>query len=410
MKRISIGRICPGVGIILIIAVTGCAPKTDIPWETFAQSEEPYKPRANSGNAWDEYLLAANLATKATEKWASAADIRPADEKEYLNRIQNALNVATRASTLPCHEEFVPSDPFLPRPAHSGLTAIGQGLGIQIKQAEKNQNVNGAAGSIIAAHRIADHLTQGDAQDALIGFWIASNARAQSADKLQKMDARVLKNIGNAILASLKETADPNKTIDHEYKNMLLGVQFVQDAHKAKDYELLNKAFYKQAAPAIEYLEGMRDPDRPKYFKDFAEEAKLFADYARTAVTVPASERKSIDLTLSGERPWKRFSQHLFTPIITFLESRDRHIARSRLFALTCLAIAEGKSTGKAPAEFIGLGEATIDPYNGKPFPYQRAEREFKIYSVGIDGRDDGGETKGRGLEPDVTIEPPAEN
>ncbi|ARU41783.1 hypothetical protein CCB80_11790 [Armatimonadetes bacterium Uphvl-Ar1] len=404
MKRISFGQICLGLGLISV-TLPACQPQKEIPWQTFAETPEPFQPRPNSGNAWDEYFLAANLARRATEKFSNQADLRDVEESSYLSRVQNSISIATRASSLPCNAEFVPHDPFKPRLEHEGLTAIGRGIGIQIKKAASSNSASQAVTPIITAHRIADHLTHGDVQDAMLGYWIASNARQQAAPLLDKLDAGSLTRIGNSILASLDEAAPPSETINNEYKNMLMGVQFVQDAHKTQDYGLLTTAFYKQAAPAIDYLRGLRPQDRPQFFTDFAAEAKLFSDQAQSVADQPANERKSI--TLSGERPWKRFSQHLFEPVLTFLEARDRHIARSRLFALTCLATAAGKTTGKAPLDFTNLPpEASTDPYTGKPFPYQRAEREFKIYSVGPDGRDDGGESRGNGLEPDITIEP----
>ncbi len=408
MKRISLKQLCPWIGAIFLTSLTipGCHSGSDAPWETFAKPVDAYQPRPNSGNAWDEYLLSAKLATHAIQKYAERADLREVEESEYLARINDSLNRAIRASTLPCHEEFTAHDPFLPRPEAAGLTALGRGLGLRIKQASKSNSAGSATIPIIAAHRMADHLSQGDAEDAILGYWIASNARSQAATLIERIDAGALRTIGNSILASLAEAPKPESTIEHEHGNMLYGVQFVQDAYRDKNFKLLHTAFYDQANPAIEYLEGMRPSDRPKYFRDFAAEAKIYCDYAASVADQPFPERKKLELELSGERPWRRFSFHLYTPVISFIEARDRHITRSRLFALTCLAIADGKSTGKAPSEFKGLpANSTIDPYSGKPFPYQRAEREFKIYSVGKDGRDDGGETKGRGLEPDITIE-----
>lgn len=405
MKRISFGHICLGLATLTLVA---CAPEKEAIWRVHAEPAPPFQPRPNSGNAWDEYFLAANLARRATEKFSDRADLRDIEEGPYLSRVQNSLGIASRASSLPCTATFVPHDPFKPRLEHEGLTAIGRGFGLQIKRAGSSGSAREATNPLIAAHRMSNHLSQGDVQDALIGYWIASNARENAADLIDKLDAGSLNAIGNAILASLADAPEPRVTLENEHKNMLLGVQFVQTAHQTKNYTLLSTAFYKQAAPAIEYLENLRPQDRPQYFDDFAAESQLFIDFAIKTADQPAAEREDFIKTLSGERPWKRFSQHIFEPTLSFLAARDRHIARSRLFALTCFAIAAGKSTGKAPADFSAWpAEASLDPFSGKPFPYQRAEREFKIYSVGTDGRDDGGDTKGRGLDPDLTIEPP---
>jgi len=410
MKWISFGQLCPrwvGVGV-LALCLTGCQPPKSVPWETFADLDQPpYTPQAGSSNAWDQYLLAANLADKAVEKYRNQADIRGNQRTEYLHRINTALEMSVRAGSMANTPQFVAQDPFLPRRPHSGLSAIGRGLELKIQQLDEAGAADGSATYILAAHRMANNLSGGDAQDALLGYWIAAETRRSSANVIQRMSGGALANLGNSILASLEKTPPLSTTLDHELGSMLAGVQFVSDARRNNKYDLLKTALYKQAAPAIDYLKDLKEDERPDYFKSFAQEARDRIEHARQTAEIPVVERKEFQPTTS-DRPWKRFATHLFTPLDAFMTERDLHIARSRLFALTCLALAGGKSQGTAPAEFKGLHpSATTDPFTGKPFPYRVANREFRIYSVGADGRDDGGDSNSENREPDLLLEPP---
>jgi hypothetical protein len=411
MKRISLGRIFPLTTLALLAILPGCTTKTEAPWEKFAETSPGYQATPNSGRAWDDLLIAADSATKAAEKYSNKADLRDVEIPAFVATTKAAADQAARAATLPAQFSFIPHDPFLPRPHHRGITVIGTNYGYQIQTAGQTGAANSAATSIIAAHRLATVLSHGDAQDAMLGHWIAANARTKAATLIHKMDASTLNQMGETILASLEQLPSPNQTVENELKNMRLSVQVIQDAYREKQTELLHKAFYKQAAPAIEHLQNLRASDRPDYFKNFAAEANQFAEIAKAELAQPVAERKPRNLNFSGERPWRRFSQHLFTIVLTYVDSHDQHLTRSRLFALTCLALAAGKSTGLAPKQFNTAPKAQLlDPFSGQPFPYQTAEREFKIYSVGKNGRDDGGETNALGLEPDLVIEPPEQN
>lgn len=388
--------------------LAGCQNQKNVPWEKFADLDESaYKPQAGTSNAWDRYLLAANLAEKSVEKYQDQADIRSNQRTEYLSRINNSLNMAIQASSMSCTPQYVAQDPFLPRKAHAGLSAIGRGLQLKIDNLAEANSLDATAPYILTAHRMSNHLSGGDAQDALLGYWIAAESRRSAINILPRMSAGALNNLGNAILSSLQNTPPLSMTLDHELQAMLGGVQFVSNAKQNNDYKLLETALYKQAAPAIDYLKNLKEDERPEYFQTFAQEARNRIDHVRSISETPVVERKEFTVDKGADRPWKRFAAHIFTPLDAFVAERDLHIARSRLFALTCLALAAGKSQGIAPAQFKNIPkDALIDPYSGKPFPYHIAGREFRIYSVGTDGRDDGGESNSENREPDLLIEP----
>ncbi len=407
MKRISPGRIGPALlTLSLILLIPGCRPTPEPPYEKFADLDQPeYTPIADSGNAWDSFVIAARDAAKVSQEFSLEPAMKPAVRAKFMAKIGPALDRVIRGSAKPNNTEFQPSDPFLPRPTHSGFNAIGHGLAFRIQAAGESGSVASAVEPTLAAHRLARALAQGDCQDALLGFWIAAQARSACAPLLPRMDAGSLERLGNGLLDCYD--SDPEITLKNERESMLAGVQFVQDLYKGRDFEVLEQAMYKQAQAGVEHLEALKSADRVEYFRGFAAEADFWLQSARHRIAQPAAEREDFVFP-TGERPWKQFTPHLFGSVETYIPARDRHTARSRLFALSCLAYAAGKSTGRAPIKFKSVDpEHLIDPYTHQPLMYRVAGREFRIYSVGLDGRDDAGESDAEGLAPDLIVDPP---
>jgi hypothetical protein len=69
------------------------------------------------------------------------------------------------------------------------------------------------------------------------------------------------------------------------------------------------------------------------------------------------------------------------------------------------------RTTGSFPGMLPDMGPVGIDPYSGKPFIYRKTADGFVLYSVGPDGKDDGGTfptSSGKGantpLSPDIRV------
>ena len=395
------------MAVALTLALAGCQPAPEPPYEVFSHRAEPYVPQAGSGNAYDGYLLAAQAAVKAAPEGKDVVNFRPVDRERLTVACRSAVDDAARASRSTCRIEFRPSDPFLPRKGHDGLTIIGHVLSWRIASAGESGNYGQAANDCKTAIKIATDLTGGDTADALLGHWIAAEARKAIAPFLDKLPANIAGELGKFALSVASTAPDPRTLVGNEELNFLAAVQFVQDCHKDRDYKLLHEAMYKEGREAIDYLEALKPSDRVAYFRGFAQEAKEVAAFYRAQVSSPAIDRKKFSADESAKRPWKRFSKQLFETFKPWIESHDEFVARTKLLGLTCLANAAGKATGSAPQEFTGVPEGSMtDPYSGRPFPYRIAGRAFSVYSVGKDGRDDGGSTNDVGREPDLTLEP----
>ncbi len=91
-----------------------------------------------------------------------------------------------------------------------------------------------------------------------------------------------------------------------------------------------------------------------------------------------------------------------------WLRNRNNMIARSRLimteFALRCYRSEQGRPPATL-AQLIphGLERIPLDPFSGRSLVYQQRGTNWLLYSVGVDGVDDGGKPVGRSISGTVT-------
>jgi hypothetical protein len=91
----------------------------------------------------------------------------------------------------------------------------------------------------------------------------------------------------------------------------------------------------------------------------------------------------------------------LLLPRVTGMLARDaEHRARLRT-ALSALAVERWRAVhgGELPKSLTALVPVYLpavphDPYDGQSLRFKRLARGFVVYSIGVDGRDDGGKEK----------------
>jgi hypothetical protein len=103
---------------------------------------------------------------------------------------------------------------------------------------------------------------------------------------------------------------------------------------------------------------------------------------------------------------------HPFVRMLAPALSRASHLARlndaSRRGTLAAARVrAYEQQHGMLPESLDEIGPGAIDPFTGQPFGYQRTDSGFRIYSLGANGTDDGGEHGLRGDTLDYVVFPP---
>ena len=85
----------------------------------------------------------------------------------------------------------------------------------------------------------------------------------------------------------------------------------------------------------------------------------------------------------------------------------DATLARTRMLVITARLLAMEKRNQPIPAE-LNKFDARLrqDPFSGYPFVYHAQGSHFRLYSVGSDFKDDGGETDAETfMSPDLALE-----
>lgn len=372
--------------------IVGCHSASDVPYETIATAQQPYNPQSGSSNAYDGYLLAGDAAVKACGDKADRLNFTEATKADFRACAAPALNQLLQAADRTADVKFVPHAPFDPRTHHRGLVILTKDIGFVAEQAVKDQDWPRCADLLVASTKIACDMTGGDATDASIGYDFADKVRAQVSPYLGEMPPEVLSSLAKRLTRILEERPNLKTTVQHEGENFLLGIQTIQDSLKENKLDDLGANLYKAAQPAVDFLKRLSPKERVDYFRDFVAESKTTVDYYEKLAYQPAVKREPLEFDNRADRPWKKFSSQIFGTLDPLLELNDAFLAKSRLVAATAFALSEAKTTGAAPISFEKLGSnAVLDPYSGRPFPYWASGRDFKIYSVGPDGRDDGG-------------------
>jgi hypothetical protein len=223
------------------------------------------------------------------------------------------------------------------------------------------------------------------------------------------LDPAQLERFGDGLEKALRSRPPLNAMLRNERMRMLEAVQLVQDCYRTDRYDAL-LTYLPDCKNAVHYLRQMKreaDDARPAYFQGFAAEAeewcKTFERHANLSVE---QRRRDPGPSLSHERPWKRFAKHFFLTPQPILCKRDASLARTRLLSLECRVLAAIRRSGAAPDNLSGFDRTlTLDPFSGGPLIYRADGEEYRLYSVGADLRDNGGET-GEGWEsPDLLLE-----
>jgi len=101
-------------------------------------------------------------------------------------------------------------------------------------------------------------------------------------------------------------------------------------------------------------------------------------------------DRSSIVRNVFLPYPWWQVAE----PVQQATRAIARGVAAAHVARVALAANAYRRGSGRPPATVPELGldrEATLDPFSGQPLIYRPTEGGFVVYSVGDNGRDDGG-------------------
>jgi hypothetical protein len=370
-------------------------------------------PRAASheGGRYESFAKAASLAETNASKYISTVVFTPGKRDACLKQLGPALRALSEGARRPeLKFAFEPVRPFAPKQNVAGWRLLGRGLVWKIELAAKEGDYDSAVRCTVLAHEFGLDLLGGGAMEASLGMAIADDARKAIAPTLPRLSGEQLEKLSNGVARALSRKPALADTIENEKLNMLAGVQTLQDAYRAEEWGKLVKAMGADVRPAVDKLKQIRGEEPHEgvaYFKDLADEASWEATYVANLAAEPAAQRSSIaEPTLKTERPWRRFARHFYGTLRPLLQQHDETLARTRLLVIEARLQKVARQSGKYPKDLSAWHkEITTDPYTGGQFAYRADGGDCKVYSVGRDMTDDGGQTDESFASPDLRLE-----
>lgn len=392
------------------VAGSACRPPEPAPFPVWAPPSAPYEPKAGSGNGFDRYARAAlEVERAAPDKLDRVYFPTQRMRAAVLRELEGPLREIRRGSREPVTFAFRPVGPFEPGPFRRGWRLLGRALVWQLEEALEGRRWEEAVATYGTALRFAFDLTGGDATDASLGLAIAEDVRRALAPLLAELPADALEGVAAQTAGALARKPPLETPLRHEGLNMMRFVQDLQDRYRSDDFRELEERLGPEIRPAIEALRALRRDDsrrRPAYFAALAREAAEELDRQLLRAAQPYPSREPWPASAPGAWPYGRFVRHFFRAGRALLEADDLALTRTRLLATEALILASIRKEGRAPRDLSRFpAELVLDPYSGGPFVYRSDGMEYQLYSLGGDGRDDGGLSDETGTRPDAVPE-----
>jgi len=389
-----------------LMSVLGCHSGDSEVYPTWATEPRAYVPNSNSLNAFDTYAMAAEEVEVKAAASLGRVSFFPGQKHEVEAEIKDYVRMVVTATRRTCEFKFVPHKPFQPVKYQSGWRLIGRVILWNVEDACQAADYDTAISSAIAGTRFGFDLTGGGATDASLGMAIADDVRKAIAPSLIKMSPTQLDRLAKGMKAALDAKPAITVAIGHEQENMLQAIQNLQDCMKSGHLKQIQDGLGADSNEAIRYLEGIagNTHKRTSYFDTLSKAAENEFALVEQDSELPVTSRQKPNGKIDA--PWKKLAKHIYGAARPLLDINDATVARTRLLILYAEIDRLGIRNKAYPANLEGFTPAlTIDPYSGSPFLYHADQAEFSLYSVGKNGRDDGGDTDSSFTMPDLRLE-----
>lgn len=403
MDRRKVGIIC-GLAALL----SGCGSRPELAYPDWLRTSGS-TPSAQGRYA--AYASAADLAEKSASKYLSTVYFTPGKRDACLKLIGPALRTLSQgAQRQELGWGFSPTSP-LESPDHvAAWRLLGRGLVWKIEEGVRSGDHDAAVRCTVLATRFGFDMLGGGAMEGSLGLALCDDARRAIAPALPKMSGELLEKLSNGVANALAKSPKLVETISNERLNLLAGVQAIQDAYREEAWGNLVKGFGPDVRAAVDRMKEMKSKDPVQaigFFKGLADEAEDEAEYYARLAQLPRARRADVDKPdLDQGRPWRRFARHCTGTMRPLLDQYDDTLARTRLLVLEAELQHRAKAGEPFPKTISQFGaELSTDPFSGESFPYRADGTDYRVYSVGSDLSDDGGQTDETFAMPDVRLE-----
>lgn len=391
------------MGLVAAI-LAGCSQRANV---SFPDHLEAYPSRSQS-NATAQYMEVAELAEKHSSKLIAKVSFNLVDRRNAIAQSAAALEKLASLVSQRSLPIYSPYSPLAPPSHRRGWRFIGHVLRWKIESHIATNDYKAATSALRTAIRFGFAVSAGDSYDANLGYAIIQDAMQPVWENLERFPAASLRTIFADVRDAINHAPSLEVTASHEMVNMLKAVQSIQDAFLAGDLGPFEKALGLGARPAFAYLASLKAKDaaeQASYFEGFGEEAASRGQELLSKARASPETWQGLDPP-TGTRPWWRLADAYFAGADHLPSWWLANQTRLRLLAIRAALLARFISGNGLPASLSALPvELRTDPYTGRDLMYVPRGGEFRLYSVGPDKQDNGGDGGTTGFSPDITLE-----
>jgi hypothetical protein len=359
--------------------------------------------RAGGANAFGAY---ANLAERARDRAKLGLDARdtPGNRRKALAELGPLLPELSAATQLKCTFLFEPVGPFDERPHQTGWLQLGRALVWRIEQAVEQGDWDDAAQWTVVATCFGTDLGGGSVSDATLGYGVMDGARRAIAPYVTTMPPSALRSLSDGMRRALNRLPDPGVTIDNESSLMLTAVRSLQSAHKSGKTDEFATQLFGASRDAVKAFGKLDGAERNAFVQSLIDEQESCVRQLRERAQAPGANRGLIESELTGGA--RLLADQYFSAGMPWLTVRDMTVTRTRLLYLTAYLCRSLDENGTSPSSLNRVpSELKVDPYTGLSMGYLSLGQDFVVYSYGIDGKDDRGDTDADRMKPDLLLE-----
>lgn len=394
-----------GTGLLLGLISLGCGKPAREP-EVSVPAPPPGFGARREG-AFQAYIEAAEIAEREVPTMLGRVSFTPGQRRQVLVKLASALRLIERADSERFFFAYEPPAIGQPMPWRSAWRMLGRAMAWQIEEDLSAGRREQAIRRLALLTTLGARLAQGDAADLSLGLTMIDDGRRAIRPALATLGAGELGLLAERIAARMQVLESVKSTAANERLRMQASIAELADLAKKNDPKAFRAKLDHFGPELGRFLSRLEAGALQQLFVRLQTAADAEASRFDRQANTPPGERDQAErraFRLNGEQ---LAAQLLLGTVDPALALRDRTLARTRLLILTA-ELLRGLKAGKGlPKDLPAVDpQLTIDPYSGKAFVYESDGRDFRLYSVGADLRDDGGLTDPGGLAPDLTLEP----
>jgi hypothetical protein len=287
-----------------------------------------------------------------------------------------------------------------------GIRLIGVSYLWDIEASLKNNDYVTAVNACVNAHKVGAALLNGGGYEASLGCFLIDESRKMLMKQLGQLSALQLGMLAQGVQNSWSFRPEMTSPILHEKSNMLFSLQEAQDFYESKKVSKLQEKIGVSAKDTIALLEGIEEsPAKGKDVFDWiGNDIRARSEWLLKRVKTPKDA--GVPPKLKDRRNWRLLYRYLATNLDSLAPRLQTTSARTQLFIIECYLRQKVKVKRPLPKDLKAFSKTSVrDPFTGEPFFYKADGFEFRIYSAGEDGIDNGGDTDTAYRSPDLTIE-----